>query len=233
MEYMLGQIIMFAGNFVPRDFMACQGQILSVSNYPALFSILGDRYGGDGRSTFALPNLSGRVPLGEGDDRHMARRSYRQAEMGGTAEIRLSMDNLPEHSHDLAIQNKDGSIIEATVTEGRISGEIKATAGLNVSDENGTATNPNGNFIAKSGTGFSSSYDFSTTSNAQANKDAISIDIDSSNLSIKGTKINIATDSNIESQTSTTGRSSPVYNMPPYLVCNYIICVNGAYPQRL
>ncbi|MDH5929484.1 tail fiber protein [Vibrio lentus] len=229
MEYMIGQIIMFAGNFVPYNFMACQGQLLSISQYQALFSVLGTTYGGDGRTTFALPNLSGRFPVGKGDD---TRQYYKLGVRGGAAETQLDIRNLPVHSHNLSIKNENGSEIEAVVTDGQLSGKVKATATLNVSDENGTTTTPNGNFISRSGTGFSSSYNFATTSNNQANKDAISIDIDSSDLSLKGTKIKIATGSSIDNQTSQTGGSSPVNNMPPYLVCNYVICVNGIYPQR-
>jgi microcystin-dependent protein len=61
--FYLGQIIMFAGNYAPKDWALCNGQFLSIGEYGALYSILGTAYGGDGRTTFALPNLKGRVPL--------------------------------------------------------------------------------------------------------------------------------------------------------------------------
>jgi microcystin-dependent protein len=63
---LLGEIIMFAGNFAPRGWAFCNGQLLPISQYTALFSILGTTYGGDGRTTFALPDLRGRVPVGPG-----------------------------------------------------------------------------------------------------------------------------------------------------------------------
>ena len=66
MEPFLGQIVMFAGNFAPRGWAMCQGQMLPISQYTALFSILGTTYGGDGRTTFALPDLRGRGPVGMG-----------------------------------------------------------------------------------------------------------------------------------------------------------------------
>ena len=63
---LIGEIIMFAGNFAPRGWAFCDGQLLSISQNTALFSILGTTYGGDGRTTFGLPDLRGRVPVGEG-----------------------------------------------------------------------------------------------------------------------------------------------------------------------
>jgi microcystin-dependent protein len=65
-EPLLGEIFMFAGNFAPRGFALCEGQLLSIASNSALFSILGTTYGGDGRSTFGLPDLRGRVPVGPG-----------------------------------------------------------------------------------------------------------------------------------------------------------------------
>jgi len=63
-EELLGTIKMFAGNFAPRGYMLCNGALLSISQNTALFSLLGTTYGGDGRTTFALPNLNGRTPFG-------------------------------------------------------------------------------------------------------------------------------------------------------------------------
>ena len=64
---MIGEVRMFAGNFAPRTWAFCEGQLLPISSYQALFSILGTTYGGDGRTTFALPDLRGRVPVGTGN----------------------------------------------------------------------------------------------------------------------------------------------------------------------
>lgn len=66
MDPFIGEIIMFAGNFAPRNWALCQGQLLPISDYNALFSILGTTYGGDGRTTFALPDLRGRTPISQG-----------------------------------------------------------------------------------------------------------------------------------------------------------------------
>ena len=67
MDPFLGQTILFAGNFAPRGWALCEGQLLPINANQALFSILGTTYGGDGRSTFALPDLRGRAPVSQGD----------------------------------------------------------------------------------------------------------------------------------------------------------------------
>jgi len=67
MEGYIGQIIMFAGKFAPKDWAFCDGRILPISQYTALYSIIGSQYGGDDRTSFALPNLCGRVPVGTGE----------------------------------------------------------------------------------------------------------------------------------------------------------------------
>ena len=67
MEGVLGQIVMFAGDFAPRNWALCQGQLLPINQNQALFSLLGNRYGGDGKATFALPDLRGRAPTGAGE----------------------------------------------------------------------------------------------------------------------------------------------------------------------
>ena len=67
MEGVLGQIVMFGGDFAPRGWALCQGQLLPINQHEALFSLLGNRYGGDGKATFALPDLRGRAPTGATD----------------------------------------------------------------------------------------------------------------------------------------------------------------------
>ncbi len=81
----IGQVIMFAGNFAPRGWAFCDGQLLPINQNQALFSILGTTYGGDGRTTFGLPDLRGRVPLHEGSGPGLS--SYRLGQKGGTETI--------------------------------------------------------------------------------------------------------------------------------------------------
>ena len=74
----IGEIFLFAGNFAPAGFALCNGQLLPIAQYTALFSILGTTYGGDGRTTFALPDLRGRVPVGVGNGPGLTNRPWGQ-----------------------------------------------------------------------------------------------------------------------------------------------------------
>src|SRR5437667_8957771 len=88
----IGEIRMFAGNFAPADWMFCEGQLLPISENETLFFLIGTTYGGDGQSTFALPDLRGRIPLHFGN-------GYTLAETGGAEEITLTVSQIPAHSH--------------------------------------------------------------------------------------------------------------------------------------
>jgi len=85
---------MFAGNFAPAGWMFCEGQLLPISEYETLFNLIGTTYGGDGQSTFALPDLRGRVPLHFGD-------GFTLAETGGVETVTLTVSQMPAHSHPL------------------------------------------------------------------------------------------------------------------------------------
>ena len=93
----VGEIRMFAGSFAPVGWMFCEGQLLPASGpeYEALFELIGTRYGGDGQSTFALPDLRGRIPIHQG-------KGFGLAGSGGGEEVTLAVNQLPAHSHSLA-----------------------------------------------------------------------------------------------------------------------------------
>lgn len=97
MEPFIGQIIMFGGNFAPRGWALCDGQLLAISQNQALFSILGTIYGGDGRSTFALPDLRGRVPMHAGSGPGLTSRAL--GAKGGEETNTLSVNEIPSHNH--------------------------------------------------------------------------------------------------------------------------------------
>jgi microcystin-dependent protein len=88
----VGEIRMFAGNFAPAGWMFCEGQLLPISENEILFQLIGTTYGGDGQSTFALPDLRGRIPLHQGN-------GFILAETGGAEEITLTVNQIPAHSH--------------------------------------------------------------------------------------------------------------------------------------
>lgn len=90
----VGEIRMFAGNFAPAGWMFCEGQLLPISEYETLFQLIGTTYGGDGQSTYALPDLRGRLPLHQGN-------GFILAETGGVEEVTLAPSQIPAHSHPL------------------------------------------------------------------------------------------------------------------------------------
>ena len=96
-EPFIGEIRMFAGNYAPPNWALCDGSILSVTDNQALFSLLGALYGGDGHTTFALPNLRGRLPVGTGTGNGLTPRQ--QGETFGLERVTLTQDQLPEHQH--------------------------------------------------------------------------------------------------------------------------------------
>jgi microcystin-dependent protein len=121
-EGFIGEIRLFAGNFEPRGWAFCNGQILSIAQNTALFSILGTMYGGNGQTTFALPDLRGRVPVGPGQGPGLSNKDI--GESAGTETNTLTIQQLPAHSHTF-------------------SGTIKATS------EAGNTSNPTGAYPAK------------------------------------------------------------------------------------
>ena len=97
LEPFLGMIALFGFNFAPKDWALCNGQLMSISQNSALFALLGTMYGGDGVTTFALPNLQGRVPLGMGNGPGLTPRT--QGEMSGTENVTLLSTQMPQHNH--------------------------------------------------------------------------------------------------------------------------------------
>jgi microcystin-dependent protein len=99
----IGSIVLFAGNFAPRGWAFCQGQLLSIAQNTALFSILGTTYGGNGQTTFALPDLRGRVPLGQGQGPGL--QSYELGEVLGVENVTLTSTQMPAHNHTVQVSS--------------------------------------------------------------------------------------------------------------------------------
>jgi len=105
----VGEIKMFAGNFAPRDWAICAGQLLSIAEYSVLFSLIGTTYGGDGMSNFALPDLRGRAPVHQGS---LGGTNFSIGENGGSEEVTLTANQLPAHRHNIIASNNFGESIE-------------------------------------------------------------------------------------------------------------------------
>jgi microcystin-dependent protein len=97
----VGEIRMFGGNFAPAGWMFCEGQLLPISENETLFQLIGTTYGGDGESTFALPDLRGRIPIHQGN-------GFILAETGGAEEITLTVQQIAAHGHPM-LGSRDGA----------------------------------------------------------------------------------------------------------------------------
>jgi microcystin-dependent protein len=160
MDTFIGQIIMFAGNFAPRDWAFCDGELLPISQNQSLYSILGTTYGGDGRTTFGLPDFRGRVPIGQGQGNGLTSRIM--GEQIGIEDITLSTAQMPIHSH----------AAKTTISGSSVTAKLKA------SSEVGTTNVPLNNYLAKpSNIGLQSINMYDSSADIEMASDAIEIDL--------------------------------------------------------
>lgn len=148
MEEYIGIIKLFAGNFAPKGFMYCNGQLLSTSAYTALYSLLGTTYGGDGFTTFALPDLRSRIPVGGGMGTSPSLNDTTNlGQVGGEINHTLIATEMPLHTHGLLVNNGNatdsvGVNNSSIATPGTITGrDFTASLGFNTQDPN-TSINP-------------------------------------------------------------------------------------------
>ncbi len=118
----IGEIRMFGGNFAPRGFAFCHGQLLAISQNDVLFSLIGTTYGGDGQSTFALPDLRGRIPVHAGQGPGLS--SYVLGQSAGSETVTLTQGQFPAHTHAAQAQSAAGN-------QPAPGGGIWAASGLN------------------------------------------------------------------------------------------------------
>lgn len=129
MEPFIGQVMLFAGNFAPRGWAFCHGQLLPISGNEALFSLIGTTYGGDGRTTFGLPDLQGRSVVGTGNGPGLTPTPW--GARGGAESHTLNVLEMPSHNHMV--------------------GTLSGTIGCN--EEDGTTDEPTGNTFGVSSNG--------------------------------------------------------------------------------
>jgi microcystin-dependent protein len=127
MEGYIAQIIMFGGNFAPRNWAFCNGQLLSIAQNTALFSLLGTTYGGNGQTTFGLPDLRGRVAISPGQGPGLS--SYSLGQAAGTESTTLTVANMPAHNHGVTLKaeaaagtsaNPTNNLLAVSVNQDRI-----------------------------------------------------------------------------------------------------------------
>lgn len=144
MNPFIGEIIMFGGNFAPRGWAMCDGQLIAIPQNEALFSLIGTTYGGDGRTTFALPDLRGRAPIQAGTGPGLTPKNLGQR--AGNEVTTITANNLPPHNHSASLQvsSADATIsvptIDSTIaTPGNSDGRsFTGTLGFNTATPNTT-----------------------------------------------------------------------------------------------
>lgn len=202
MEDMLGIVKLFAGNFAPRGWAICDGQLLPIAQNTALFSILGTTYGGDGRTTFGLPDLRGRAAIGEGNGPGLSDR--RLGSKGGQEDVTLTTSEMPSHNH---------SISGASVG---LSGSV--TAEMNVNNGASDGADPNSAYLGQNDSG--SNYANAKDASSKLAPDAITVDASGLSASLTGGTI------------GNNGGGQSHNNMQPFVTMNWIICMQGTFPSR-
>ncbi len=213
MDPFIGQIICVGFNFAPPGWAQCNGQLLSIAQNNALFALLGTTYGGDGRTTFGLPDLRGRAPIGVGQGPGLS--NYVQGQMGGTESVTamgtgqfaLAAANLPAHTHaiqgsvSVAIADQAGS---SNAASGNVLGKVAQDADVS------PATTIE-MYVATSGRG-------AATFNDRNQLGGVSHNITTAATGT-GTPVSVPVSVNVA-------------NRQPYLGMMYIIATQGIFPSR-
>ncbi|MEW6989905.1 phage tail protein [Colwelliaceae bacterium 6441] len=202
-DSMMGTMCVFAGNFAPRDYSLAQGQLLSISSNQALFSLLGNTYGGDGRSTFALPDTRGRALIGAGNGPGLSR--YYLGAKGGVEKVTLKVTQMPSHNHTAH------TTVNNDVTVGGV-------ANLNSVNASASSVDPTSNALAISD---NRQNIYSSTA------PSVAMHSDSITLNLTG-QVN----STVNTTVNNNGNSQSHENRAPYIAVNWIITVQGLYPSR-
>ena len=206
MEPFIGMISIFGFNFAPRGWSFCQGQLLSISQNTALFSLIGTTYGGDGRTTFALPNFNGRTAVGQGQAPGTSIH-WTLGTMIGTDQHTMSLAEMPTHSHAAAFTSDGSSSVSVT---------------LQASTGDGTSETPSaGSFLAKSVPG---------ASPADAPEKIYSTTLDNP-VALGGLTVSGSTGGGTVS-VANAGNSNPFTLVQPSLGINYSIALTGIFPSR-
>jgi microcystin-dependent protein len=214
MDAYLGEIRIFAGNYAPAGWLLCQGQTLQVSQYQALFAVIGDQYGGDGTVTFGLPDLRGRTVIGEGQGVDLTNRTL--GEKDGEETVTLDASEIPSHAHTLPQP-------QVTVTTNG-----KATADLYAYNGNANSkpvTSGSSLAIVNDGARSPTLYNTVNTGNAPNTKlNAQSIQ----NITVPAPQVDVA----LPATTGAIGAGNAHDNMMPFIALTYIICVSGYFPSK-
>ena len=210
MEPFVGEINYVAFNFAPEGWFQCDGQTLPINQYTALFSLLGTTYGGNGTTTFALPDMRGKVPVHQGQ--HPGGSMFLMGQTSGAENVTLTINNMPAHNHPATATSTSTSAVAPGAA---------ATSTLKAVNSDADKKTAEGNSLANAkGTG--SAYSASAPN--------VSMNAASIETTLSG--INIATTTSTNVTVGIAGGSQPFSIMQPYTVVNCIIAWQGVYPTR-
>jgi microcystin-dependent protein len=212
MDAYLGEIRIFAGNFAPINWAFCNGAILPISQYAALFSLIGTAYGGNGTTSFALPNLVANAPMGKGQGIGGAQGSYDPGDSGGATTAKLDLTTMAIHGHTPNYQPYGNQTFPITVTVAANSAVASA----------GATPNPAGNYLTDGPKGLRSMF---TPQGSLVAGPMLS----GTTATITPGSVGSAT---IAFNPSGSTTPAPFNIQPPYLALNFIICMAGIFPPR-
>ena len=210
MDPYVGEISYVAFNYAPDGWLQCDGQVLPVNQYNALFSLIGSTYGGNGSTTFALPDMRGRVPVHRGQ--HPGGSMFTLGQTGGAENTALTVNNLPAHNHTATATSASTSAVAPGAS---------ATSTLKAVNSDADQKNAGGNSLANA-KGLNSAYSAA----------APNIIMNAASIETTLSGLNITTTTSTNVSIGTTGNSQPFSIMPPYAVVNCIIAWQGVYPAR-
>ncbi len=216
-EPFIGQLAYVGFNFAPRGWAQCDGQVIAISQNTALFSLLGTEFGGDGRTTFALPDMRGRVPIHQGTGPGLS--TFRIGMKGGVELASLTVLQLPAHTHTATAVSGSTSTVADGATA---SSTLKANSGI------ADKLSPDGNVLAQSAQGNGArAVDVNTY-----NSTTPDVDMHAGSIVTTLSGVAITTTTTTDVTVSTTGGSQSFPIMQPYTVLNCVIALQGIFPSR-
>ncbi|MEO9887681.1 MAG: tail fiber protein [Balneola sp.] len=211
-EPFVGEISLVPYTFAPAGWAFCEGQIVSISDYASLFSLIGDRFGGDGRNTFGLPDLRGRVVVGAGNSPVYG--NFLLGQFAGDKDVQLDLSNLPAHNH------------AATFSPASF-GNITPTTSVSVQAGTGgvPTNNPAGAYWGISpDISFTQVQSYTNQPNVTMNPNAVQVDVTIPTPVNPGGTVDIMDAGNVD--------PAAINLMQPYMVLHYVIALEGIYPSR-
>lgn len=209
-EPFVGEISYVGFNFAPVGWYQCDGQLLPISQYSALFSLLGTTYGGNGVTNFALPDMRGKVPVHQGQSPGYP--MYILGQTGGQENVALTINELPAHSHPATATSTSTSAVNPGAA---------ATSTLKAANSDPNASTPQGNSLPQGARGANI---YSTTA------PSVSMNAASIETTLSGIGITTTTSTNVS--VGNAGGSQPFSIMQPYTTVNCIIAWQGVFPSR-